>query len=136
MILFENSFFKLDYDPATDILEVAYPDLHGYLLPEIKHSITILVETVKNYDIKKMLLDSSKVALSVSEEDSREVSTYLASGLATTRIQKLARLQSPSKIVETTAQENMKHIQASISLPFQLQNFTNKREAVQWLSAD
>ncbi len=56
MILFVNSVIKLNYEPATDIAVVEYPDLHDYLLPEIKHSIDKMVDVIRNYDIKNLLL--------------------------------------------------------------------------------
>ncbi|MBJ6118216.1 hypothetical protein JAO76_08440 [Pontibacter sp. BT310] len=133
MVLFENSIVKLDYDPATDIIEVAYPDLHTYLLAEIKYTIDQMVDIIKSYDIKKLLLDSSKTRISVSEEESREISTYLARGLATTRIQKVARLQSPSQSVEKLAINNIKTLEQSKVMPFQLINFSDKTEAIAWL---
>ena len=71
MLLFKNSIITLDYNPAADILEVAYPDLHGFLLPEIKHSIDIMIDNVKNYDVKRILLDSTRTVISVSDEESK-----------------------------------------------------------------
>lgn len=135
MILFKNSVINLDYNPATDILEVAYPDLHGFLLPEIKHSIDIMIDNVKNYDVKRVLLDSTRTIISVGEEESRQVAFYLAAGLMQTRVQRVARLQSASISVETTAQANIKHIKESQTLPFELKNFTSKVEAVAWLAS-
>ncbi|WP_162426719.1 hypothetical protein [Pontibacter pudoricolor] len=133
MVLFENSIVKLDYDPATDIIEVAYPDLHTYLLAEIKYTIDLMVDIIKSYDIKKLLLDSSKTRIAVSEEESREISAYLARGFATTRIQKVARLQSPSQPIEKLAQNNIKSLEQTQILPFQLKNFSYKTEATAWL---
>lgn len=133
MILFENSIIKLNYDPATDIVVIEYPDLHGYLLPEIKHSIDILADVVKSYDVKKVLLDSTRTAVSVTPEESREIAVYLASALAHTRVQKLARVQSLNPVVETRAKGNMQHVQQAMTLPYLLQNFTLKAEALAWL---
>jgi hypothetical protein len=133
MVLFENSIVKLDYSPATDILEVAYPDLHGYLLPEIKHTITIMMDYIKNYDVKKLLLDSTRTLVAVSEEESREVALTLAAGIMTTRVGKVARVQSPSSEVEQTAQGNISHLKETQQLPFELRNFTSKTEALTWL---
>lgn len=135
MILFKNSILNLDYNPATDILEVGYPDLHDFLLPEIKHSINILIDTVKHYDVKRVLLDSTRTTSSVGPDESREIAVYLASGLMTTRVQKVARLQSPSLHIEERAQGNIKHIQEANQLPYQLQNFTSKEVAIDWLKA-
>lgn len=135
MILFENSLIKLDYDPSSDILEVGYPDLHDYLLPEIIHSIDILVDSVKHYDVKRILLDSSRTSISVNSEESRQIAVYLASGFATTRVQKVARLQSPSHNVEQSAEANIRHIRESQQLPYLLQNFMDRVVAVNWLAS-
>lgn len=135
MILFENSIIKLDYTPATDILNVQYPDLHGFLLPEIKHSIDILVDTVKNYDVKKVLLDATHTVMSVDVEESREISVYLAQGLTKTRVAKLARLQSLNHAIETRAKATIQHLAEAQLLPFELQNFTVKEKALAWLQA-
>jgi len=133
MILFQNSIIKLDYNPATDILEIAYPDLNGYLLPEIQYSINLMVDIIKNYDIKKLLLDSTRSVSSVSDEDSREVATYLAAAIMKTRVVKVARLQSQSTTIEKRTQGNIRHIRDSLPLPFQLQIFSNKAGAFEWL---
>lgn len=133
MILFENSTVKLLYDPTTDIAVVEYPDLHDYMLSEIKYSIDILVDTVRNYDIRKLLLDSTRTVSTVSEEQSREVATYLAVGIMKTRVSMVARVQSPAKAVETRAQNNINHIRESQQLPFLLENFTDKSVAMEWL---
>lgn len=133
MILFDNSLIRLDYDLATDILEVEYPDLHDYLLSDIKRSIDTLLDNIKNYDVKRLLLDSTRTIISVGDEESREISTYLAAGLTKTRVQKVARVQSPSAAVENTAQHNIRHIQESRMLSFELQNFSSKALAMEWL---
>ncbi|WP_242919460.1 hypothetical protein [Pontibacter liquoris] len=133
MILFENSIIKLDYTPATDILAVGYPDLHGFLLPEIKHNIDILIDTVKNYDVKKVLLDASHTVMSVGMEESREVTIYLAQGFSRTRVEKIARLQSLNETIEMRAKATMQHLAEIQLLPFQLQNFSVKADALAWL---
>lgn len=133
MVLFDNSLIRLDYNPATDIMEVEYPDLHDYLLIEIKRSIDTLLDTVRNYDVKRLLLDSTRTIISVGDAESREIATYLAAGLTKTRVQKVARVQSPSSAVETRAQENISHIRKLSQLPFELRNFTSKAEATEWL---
>lgn len=135
MILFKDSVVSLDYDPTTDIVVVEYPDLHDYLLVEIKHSINKMIEIIRNYDIKKLMLDSTRTVSSVNEQESRETATYLAAGIAITRVQRVARLQSPVEAVESRAKGNIKHIQESQLLPFELKNFTDNAMALEWLSS-
>ncbi|NEM99126.1 hypothetical protein [Pontibacter burrus] len=134
MILFQNSLVTLTYKPATDVLEVQYPDLHGYLLPEIRHTINILVDMIRNYDVKRVLLDSTKTEISVSAEESREVTQWLAVGFMTTRLQKVARLQSKSEAVEKTAASNIAHVRQVNQLPFAVENFLDYNDAITWLT--
>ncbi|MBF9255044.1 hypothetical protein I2I11_17230 [Pontibacter sp. 172403-2] len=134
MVLFQNSIVKLDYNPATDILEIEYPDLHGYLLLEIKHNIDIIVDIIKSYDVKRLILDSTRTVISVSEEESREIAMYLAMGVMKTRVQKVARLESYNSTLEEAAQNNVRHIEESQLLPFLIKNFTCKADAVAWLT--
>ena len=133
MILFRNSILILDYNPSTDILEVDYPDFPDYLIPEIQNSLNILFDHVRSYDVKKLLIDSSKTMTDVMDEDSKVVAMYLVNGLVNTRLQKVARVQSLVSSVENRALNNLKLIQQSVTLPFQFQNFTNKSEVLNWL---
>jgi len=133
MILFENSILKLNYNPGTDILEIRYPDLQDFLLLEIKHSIDRAVEIIKNYDIKKVLLDSREMTSSVSEEAGRDIAIYLAGGLMKTRVTMVARIQSVDDTIEKRAKGNVSHLKANLSLPFKLETFTLKDDAIDWL---
>ncbi len=60
--------------------------------------------------LKKLLLSSTKTVILVSEEESREIASYLAISLLNTRVRKVARVQSDSLSVESTAQGNIRHI--------------------------
>ena len=134
MILFQNSIARLDYDPATDVAIVEYPDLHGYLLGEIKYSIDLLVQAIRNYDVRLLMLDSSRTVISVSPEESREIAVYLAARIMTTRVRKVARVQSGSETVEQVAQDDVAYVTREQALPFQVQTFPGRTEAAVWLT--
>lgn len=136
MILLQNSILKVDYNPATDIVEVNYPDLQGFLLPEIKNSINQMVEVIRNYDVKKILIDLSHTVIDVSDLESKEVSVQLAEELKNTRLQKMARVQPKDTEKELKAQENIRLLREQGLLPYQLKTFTNKSSALDWLKAD
>lgn len=135
MILLENGILRLEYDPATDILQVRYPDLSSYLLAEIRHSLKIMVDTIRNYDVRKLLLDASNTAMDVSDEENRMLTLELASSLATTRLLKVARVQpfDPSK--ELRAQENIEAARRAGMLPYEVDTFTNRNDALSWLKS-
>lgn len=133
MILEKTSVITLDYNPATDILQADYPDLVSFQLPEIKRSLTLMVEAIRNYDVKKLLLDASKTTIEVSKEENHAVAMQLATDLVNTRLQKLARIQPINDKREINAQENIRQIKQAGLLPYQLKTFTNKPDAIAWL---
>lgn len=136
MILHRDYIIQLDYNPATDILQVDYPDLQSAQLSEVRHSLTLMVEAIRNYDVKKLLLDASSTSINVSHEESRELTSKLAADLASTRIKKLARVQPINLRDEARAQENIKNLHKAGLLPYQLQTFATKAEALNWLTRD
>ncbi|QCR23758.1 hypothetical protein [Pontibacter sp. SGAir0037] len=138
MILFENSMFKLDYDPASDILEIDYPDLQDYLLREVKHTMDIVLDIVRNYNIRHVLFNSTAAATSnITVEESRELIMYFATGLVKTRLVKLARIRSADFATEARIEESIKQAASQfIYTPFELQDFTDKGQALDWLVGD
>lgn len=136
MILLENSIIRLDYEPATDILEVDYPDLHDSQLSEIRYSFKLMVETIRNYDVKRLLLDGSKTAIEVSDDENRELTMQFAADLVKTRLEKVARIQPIDKTREMKAQENINEIKQAGLLPYQVKTFTNRAEAKAWLKGN
>lgn len=133
MILHQNSILRLEYNPATDILEVKYPDLQKFMLFEVRESLKLMVETIRNYDVKRLLLDASTTIIDVSEEENRNMSMQLAAELSHTRLRKVARIQPLDPNKELRAQENIKEIEKAGHLPFQLRTFTDRSAALHWL---
>jgi hypothetical protein len=133
MILHQNSLIKLDYDPATDILQAEYPDLDRLHLSEIKHNFSVMVEVIRNYDVKRLLLDASQTDVSLSDEENRQLNMELASQLSKTRLQKLARIQPRDPGQEIKAQVNINLMKQAGLFTYELENFPNRAQAMAWL---
>lgn len=133
MILHHNSLIKLEYSPATDILQVNYPDLYSYQLAEVRHSLSIMVDTIRNYDVKRLLLDASVTSIHISDEENSELNINLAAELSKTRLQKVARIHPLSPTRETIAQNNIDMMLRSGLISYQLRTFSNRSQALIWL---
>ncbi|QHL88889.1 hypothetical protein GU926_16215 [Nibribacter ruber] len=129
MIIFQNGLLTLDYEPSTDILFVEWPDIQAFVMPEIKQALQILVDHIKNYDIKRLLIDASKTNLEVQTEEYTVLLKEFGTNLMTTRLEKLARIQTGSGSRENSVQQARKETQFTV----RLENFTNKEEALDWL---
>ncbi|KAA3437573.1 hypothetical protein [Rufibacter hautae] len=133
MLLYQDSILQLTYDPATDILEMDWPDLTPSYLPETKQALQALVETVRDYDVKNLLVDGSKASVTISDEENATLLLKIAQEFNATRLRKVARIASTDLRRETAADENLFRIQHSLDLHYQMQNFTDRAQAMTWL---
>ncbi len=133
MILFKNGLIILDYNPADDILSVELPDIQKLTLPEVRRSFQIIGENLRNYDVKNLLIDSSKAVVEIEDIDYRAVIMQFGSDLLQTRLQKLARVGSSILKQERRAQSVATETIQELNLPFKFANFTNRESATKWL---
>ena len=133
MILYQNSILTVDYNPGADIMEVVYPDVDGIMLSEVKHSLTIMVDNIRHFDVKKLLIDASKTVITISEEEDEALIRQLAAELAKTRLQKVARIQPLDPLREKQAQKNIERAKEEGLLPYRVKSFAEKTEAIDWL---
>ena len=133
MILYEDGLLKLDYDVATDILYLPCPDIYTYELVHVQKAFAVVVEVLNNYDIKKLLFDSSISRLDISAEQYNQLVMDLALGLNKTRLQKLARVSSVDAGRENWMALFLTNAASRIFLSYTIQNFKSKPVAMDWL---
>lgn len=126
-----NKFLKLDYNPNTDILFVEWPNMHNYTLPEVEHIIDEVVDTVRHYDVKRVLTDTRQSNVALSTAEYAGVINRLARELMTTRLQKFARLTTTDSNREKIASNAATLVQGVI----QYKNFDDTDEAIAWLKS-
>lgn len=130
MVLYDNSLVRLNYDPATDILDVDCPDFNPLMMTEVKEAFSVIVDTVKHYDVKKLLIDSSKATIDTSDHEHKAVLIKFARDLMSTRLQKLARVGTRDILREKNVSEARE--EALFSIAFQ--SFPEKAAALAWLN--
>ncbi|PKV75088.1 hypothetical protein [Pontibacter ramchanderi] len=135
MILLQNSILRLEYNPATDILQVRYPDLQRFHMSEIRHSLHVMVETIRNYDVRKLLLDARTTAVEIEEDENRQLTMELVAMLAKTRLVKIARIQPYDPEREARAQHNIEEARKAGLLSYEVATFSTPDDALAWLKA-
>ncbi|NDK55666.1 hypothetical protein [Pontibacter fetidus] len=133
MILHEDGFLKLEYDANTDVLSVPCPDIQEFELLHIHKALSIVVDVLTSYDIKRFLFDSSKSRIDVNGAAFNQLLHQLTLGLVNSRLQKLARVVSADAEREQSIAQFL--IQAKGQLPYEVQNFSNKAVALHWLTS-
>ncbi|KAA9338938.1 hypothetical protein [Adhaeribacter soli] len=131
MILYQSSLITLDYDPATDILSVNWPDVQELYIPAVKKEVNVLVETIKHYDVKKLLIDTSRAAVDVDEEAYQNFLVSFARELMKTRLIKLARIGTKDQNREQLVNQTRDVTQITQTIAVQV--FNTKSEAQAWL---
>ncbi|AKQ45476.1 hypothetical protein TH63_07195 [Rufibacter radiotolerans] len=132
MVIYDNGFLKLDYETNTDILSVMMPPVDTILLPEVARSFGVIVEHVRNYDIKKLLIDARETRVDVEEEVFKPIISDFVKGLASTRIKRVARLVSPSFARELVVTK----VFQDREIPIEFESFTEATPAYAWLEND
>jgi len=134
-MLIHNGIIKLDYNPATDVLATSMPDVKQFGLSEVSFCLGLIIESVKNYDIKLLLLDSSKSVVEVEDEAYKAVTTKFALDLMRTRLKKIARIATENTRREENSAKIATEIRQELNLEIKYKNFTNEAEALEWLLA-
>ena len=129
MILYQNSLMQLNLEPANSLMEVNWPNFEAYSVDETKLALSRLVNTVKTYEVKKLLVDASNAKLNAEAEDYEEIIRHYTSLLQETNLEKIARLVTDVPERENRSRKLQKYIPASI----QIQNFENATDARTWL---
>ncbi|WP_114777431.1 hypothetical protein [Botryobacter ruber] len=129
-MIIPSPLITLDYNPAKDVLIVEWPDIQEFSITEVKHSLQDIINTVKFYDVKNLLVDSRKAVIGVSKEEYTTIASGFIKELSGTRIQKVARLESNNKVKEAQVKEISPLITA-----IAFQNFSDFNEALRWLDS-
>jgi hypothetical protein len=133
VILYQDGLLKLDYDVATDILYLPCPDIYEHEIEHMPKIFTAVVDVLNNYNIKKLLFDTSQSQVLVSPREYQHMIRNLTYGLTSTPLQKLARVISPNTARENQLIQLLENLHTQTLLSYELRNFITKDAAYQWL---
>lgn len=135
MLLHRDGLIELNYDAATDILTVSWPDINSYSSSQLAYSFAKLKDAIMYYDIKKLLIDSRFNEVMVEQETYSELIRQLHQSLRTTRLEMTARLGSLNEEREVKAKQHAVQLIDELKPTFAFRNFDNPGMALQWLKA-
>jgi hypothetical protein len=130
-VVLHDKIIRLDYNPATDILETSMPDVTRFMLSDVEMCLEVIVTNIRNYDTKKLLLDSSNSIVDIDEDNEayKAIAMKFGMDLMGTRLKKIARVESSDLTREAKSAEVRQHV----NLPMEFRNFSNKADAMNWL---
>ena len=133
MILYHDNLITLDYDPVTDVLVVQWPDIQKFSLAEIGEAFNRLVNHIKRYDVKKLLIDSGKTNTDVNNKDYLALIYRLGKAFSNTRLEKVARVVTSNAVWEGQLSGNIEKLRTDYQSLIEYRNFDNKEAALAWL---
>lgn len=126
-----NPVIKLNYDPARDVLSVVWPDVHDDMMSETMYILDTIVESVKLYDIKYLLIDARKGVISIPVHAYKAIMLKFTWDLEATSLQKLARVVTAGSQRERQINE----VTQEILLPVPIMSFYSVEDALGWLTS-
>ncbi|AKD03430.1 hypothetical protein POKO110462_05640 [Pontibacter korlensis] len=136
MKLHSDGLCELEYDAATDILTARWLQSKTSTLAELSYTMQVLLDTIRNYDIKRLLIDAHEDVEGVSDVEYVDLNVEFAKKLVQTRLQKIARLGNPNHNRENFIEALAEDLLAQPTTLVAFQNFTDERSAIQWLLHD
>ncbi|WP_162427840.1 hypothetical protein [Pontibacter pudoricolor] len=133
MILY-SGLIKLEYDPATDILETTMPDASHFTLPEVRLCLNIIISHIRNYHISKAIFDSRHTHLDMgeNEDEYKAIAAQFGKDLLETHIHKIARLA----LTDKNREEQGEKLQQVTNQAIDIRTFSDYDEAMEWLAKD
>ncbi|MGV3541445.1 MAG: hypothetical protein ACO1OQ_16635 [Rufibacter sp.] len=128
-MILDNKLIRLDYNPAKDLLQMEWPDMGNYSLPEFIHILDNVIATVRHYDIGYLLIDASHTPEVITEQAYMDLAIKFLEDLRTTRVKKVARLVANSQLREHQAKEVSDRTHSTLNF----QTFVNLTVALSWL---
>ena len=130
-MLLASNLITLEYNPATNVLFIVWPNIHEYSLNKVKETIAEVLRTIRHYDVKRLLIDSRRTVMRIDNETYAGLLADFKKELLNTRIKKIARLESGYSAREYQFQE----IVSLNKFPISFENFPDKKTALEWLLA-
>lgn len=129
-MLIYKGIITLDYTPATDVLVANMPDVRQSGLSETNYCLKLIVDTLRNYDIKHLVLDCSKTVVDTGSETYKSTIGNLCKSLMGTRLKKIAQVGTAEALRQG---KSFLELRQEFSLPIEFSSFSSQAEAVDWL---
>lgn len=132
-MLIYSGIITLDYNPKTGVLTTTMPDVREFGTEDVSFCLGLIVESITNYDIEKLLLDSSKSVMEVEDEAYKAITMKFGIDMIETRLKKIARVRTADARREEISAKVSKELRQELNLPLEFRDFASKDEALAWL---
>ena len=136
MVIYSDSLIYLDFDPKTDILWVKWPHLVDEPMLIVRPTIGKILETIKYFNITKLLVDTKNTNTNIPEEEFKRLSKEFVSGLSSSNLKKIARVVYAEPLREIRARILLDDLSAWFAPDLQIRECEEVKSAFAWLESD
>ena len=129
MAVYQNRLITIIYREDTGILTVTWSNSKPYDLAEVQESIKKVIDTIKEYQCRKLLIDASVADVSMDDGVFKAILTQFVSELNQSGIQKLARIITSDQKRE----EQIQNIRNKLGVSYEFYDISNREQALKWL---
>ena len=134
VVLFQDFTIVIERQPDTNIICVCWLEQQVFRMSDFEYSFHNLMENIEKFGTKKLLAQSSRSMIHLPEEQFTSVILLLQSGLAHSKIEKVARISSDNSPEDMKCIKYFEHIINEMQLEIDFKNFDKRKEALAWLS--
>ncbi len=136
MIIHKDNLIELSFDPKSDILSLKWPNLIDIPSTVVEQTFNHLADTIKHYNITKLLLDSKGTVTNLPDEEYKPLTFKLFQEFIKSNLRKIARVVSDDLDRERRAQEFQSETMIKYNYGFQSKEFPDKESALAWLEKE
>lgn len=136
MVLYEDLTVKIELYPAGGIIYIEWFDQNVFRMSDFEFSFTLLMENLERYGVKKLLVQTSRTMIHLPDAEYISVIGLLQSGLAHSRVLKVAKLFVDKSERDLRCKKYFKDMLNEMELEIGFRNFDTCGEALDWLKED
>lgn len=136
MELYQDYSVVVELQEDTNILCVQWLEQHAFSYADFEMAFMTVIKFIEKYGIKKLVHRTTKTMIHLPDEEYLSIIALLQSGLAHSRIEKVARIYVDKSPRDLECIAHFEHMMNEMQLEIQFQNFENRRSALAWLMED
>ena len=136
MVLYKDLTLEIELYNDLNVLYIEWFEQTVFRMSDFEFSFHIVMENIVQYHIKKILVKTSKTIIHLPNEEYLSVIGLLQSGLAHSRIRKIAKLFIDKSPRDLECKQFFKDMLNEMQLEIDFRNFDTKAEALAWLKED
>ena len=136
MVLYKDLTLEIELYNDLNVLNIEWFEQTVFRMSDFEFSFHIVMENIVQYRIKKILVKTSNTIIHLPNEEYLSVIGLLQSGLAHSRIRKIAKLFIDKSPRDLECKQFFKDMLNEMQLEIDFRNFDTKAEALAWLKED